>query len=567
MANMIPNYIDSTDTRRGGERMVFDWFSDEKIKGTAYYSLLQKNHRHKLIGEVDFLYVCERGFLCVEVKGGQDIFCKEKQWFAQNRNGDINEIKNPFIQAKDCMYALKNYFIETYGRNTEQANYLIGYAVIFPECIFTGIGNDLVTQVMFDARYNIEDFNGYLKKVFDYWETQEIDKHNFYPKLLTAFQLNQANDLLRGDFCVVPSLSLELQHIEQRMIRLTEEQFDALDITDYNKRVIIQGAAGTGKSLLALEKVRKCAAKEQKVLYLCFNRNMAKYAFLSLKSCNMDYVTVLTYHALLQAVTKIDLHNKSLYEASKVFLEDSFEVAPYDYLVIDEGQDLINTSVFDVLNYFLFSGFKKGSWSIFLDQNQSIFTNLDEYNFAFEYLIESTSPTSYKLNRNCRNTEQIARKTTVLSLIPPVKYSSISGPKVITRACSDRNEIIKNLRKELQSLFSGGISSTDVVILSPKRLFNSILSTTDSICNLKIIERNSIDEFGKRCLNYFTVQSFKGLESKIVFYIDIDGFRNENCRKINYVALSRAKQLLYIFFDATLKDEHDDIVDEGQELL
>ena len=141
----------------------------------------------------------------------------------------------------------------------------------------------------------------------------------------------------------------------------------------------------------------------------------------------------------------------------------------------------------------MFSGFKKGSWSIFLDQNQSIFTNLDEYNFAFEYLIESTSPTSYKLNRNCRNTEQIARKTTVLSLIPPVKYSSISGPKVITRACSDRNEIIKNLRKELQSLFSGGISSTDVVILSPKRLFNSVLSTTDSICNLKIIERNSID--------------------------------------------------------------------------
>ena len=71
MAKLIPDHIDQNDPRRNGERLVFEWLSNDAVPGTVYYSLLQKNHRHKLIGEVDFLYVCDRGFLCIEVKGGQ----------------------------------------------------------------------------------------------------------------------------------------------------------------------------------------------------------------------------------------------------------------------------------------------------------------------------------------------------------------------------------------------------------------------------------------------------------------------------------------------------------------
>ena len=126
---------------------------------------------------------------------------------------------------------------------------------------------------MFDGRYSIDDFGSYLNSVFDYWEKLEIERHGYRPPKLTEAQLQQIVNLLRGDFSVVPSMSLELQQIERKMLSLTEEQFDVLDITENNPRVIVQGCAGTGKSLLALEKVRACAAKEKNILYLCFNKN------------------------------------------------------------------------------------------------------------------------------------------------------------------------------------------------------------------------------------------------------------------------------------------------------
>ena len=44
MAKLIPNEIDREDPRRDGERLVFEWLSDPAVPGTAFYSLLQKNH-------------------------------------------------------------------------------------------------------------------------------------------------------------------------------------------------------------------------------------------------------------------------------------------------------------------------------------------------------------------------------------------------------------------------------------------------------------------------------------------------------------------------------------------
>ena len=76
----------------------------------------------------------------------------------------------------------------------------------------------------------------------------------------------------------------------------------------------------------------------------------------------------------------------------------------------------------------------------------------------------------------------------------------------------------------MQSLLSSGISSKDIVILSRYKMENSMLSEVKKVCNLEVEENSNIKILRDRCLNYFTVQSFKGLESKIVFYIDIDGF-------------------------------------------
>ena len=567
MAKMIPDYIYQEDPRRNGERMVFEWLSDKKIPGTVYYSLLQKNHKHKLIGEVDFLYVSERGFLCIEVKGGQDIYRTDMSWFSVNKRGEHHSIHNPFLQAKDCQYALKEYFSTTYGKYSPQARYLVGYAVIFPECTFTGNGNDLVTEVMFDGRYNLSDFPKYLDRVFDYWEQLEITRHNYTPTRLTQAQLRQANDLLRGDFRVIPSMHLELQHVEQQMIRLTEEQYDVLDIVDDNSRVIVQGAAGTGKTLLALELARKHAAKEKKTLYLCYNSNMADYAEMSLKSCpNVD---VHTFHSLMMGLLNDrTLYNLSPKELGLRFMDANFGIEPvYSSIIVDEGQDLFEAEVLDALDRILEGGLQNGFWVMFLDPNQNIFNPCEEYDQTMEYVRELYHPMMLKLSTNCRNTMPIASRTAALTITPPAKNLKLSGPKVITRTYANKRDFVSSFTKELQSLLVSGISPADIVVLSRYKKVNSCLSDIKTVCNLEIVEHNTIKTFRDRCLNYYTAQSFKGLESKIVFYIDIDGFGSVQDRMVNYVAMSRARLQLYLFYDGAKKEEYQDTIDKGTDLL
>ncbi len=567
MARMLPDYIDQEDSRRNGERMVFEWLSDAHVPGTAYYSLLQKNHKHKLIGEVDFLYVCDRGFLCIEVKGGQEIYRDGMEWFSVNKRGIPNSIHNPFVQAKDCQYALKSYFSDTYGRYSEQANYLIGYAVIFPECIFTGKGNDLVTEVMFDARYNLDEFPIYLNRVFDYWEGLEKDRHGKLPQKLTTDQLRQANDLLRGDFQVVPSMHLELQHVDQQMIKLTEEQYDRLDDIEENKRAVVKGGAGTGKTILALELARKLAAKNKQVLFLCYNSNMSEYVSISLN--NRPNITVSTFHShVLKALGNKSLFSCSAKELSKVYLAGNRpDVTQYDAVIIDEGQDLFYTEVFDVLNTLLKKGLSGGTWVVFLDPNQNIFNPIDDFEFAFEYMQELYHPAILSLNTNCRNTQPIASRTAALTITPPAKNLKLSGPKVVTRTYTKRTDFLVSFRKELQSLLTSGISPADIVVLSRRKKENSLFDNIDEICNLKIVERDNLSFHGGKCLNYFTVQSFKGLESKIVFYIDVTGFSSTEDRMLNYVAMSRARLHLYLFYDEAKKQEYQETLDRGTDLL
>ena len=42
-----------------------------------------------------------------------------------------------------------------------------------------------------------------------------------------------------------------------------------------NKRMLIYGPAGTGKTLLAMEQCRRLRAEGKKVLYVCYNRLIA----------------------------------------------------------------------------------------------------------------------------------------------------------------------------------------------------------------------------------------------------------------------------------------------------
>lgn len=161
MARMIPSHIERDDPRRMGEYMVYDWFSDDSIPGVAFYSHPQNNHETKTMSEVDFLYICQNGILCIEVKGGK-IHKKETQWRTTNKKGEVYKIQDPFWQAHGCMKAIASTLEETYGKKSMESRFCVGCAVIFLECIADCEGDGVIKEIMFDGSRELSDFGIFL---------------------------------------------------------------------------------------------------------------------------------------------------------------------------------------------------------------------------------------------------------------------------------------------------------------------------------------------------------------------------------------------------------------------
>jgi superfamily II DNA or RNA helicase len=61
------------------------------------------------------------------------------------------------------------------------------------------------------------------------------------------------------------------------LLSLTDEQYIIMQGFFANKRMLVSGPAGSGKTLLAMEQCRRLTAEGYKVLYLCYNRLISSY--------------------------------------------------------------------------------------------------------------------------------------------------------------------------------------------------------------------------------------------------------------------------------------------------
>ena len=564
MARMIPSHIERDDPRRTGEYMVYDWLAKESIPGVAFYSHKQNNHEHKTMSEADFLYICSNGLLCIEVKGGQ-VKKQETQWISIDRNNVEHKISDPFWQSHGCMKAATSYLEDTYGKKSVESLFCVGSAVIFPQCIAECEGDSVIREVMFDSRNELSEFPSFLSNSIKYWADELYRKQSKRTVQLSPEQIEQVVTLFEGDFCSVPSMKLLIDSSYSEMLKLTDEQVDVLYSIDENKRVMVYGAAGTGKSVLAVKKLRTDMTKKKKVAYLCFNRNMASYVEQNVKVVKGSYIG--TFHALLGKYIT-DSHEMTVEQLSQAYLAK--EIVPnesFDLVIVDEAQDILSKNSLKCLDSFIKKGLTGGEWILFADPNQDIFQKGERFEEAERFLKDTYNPCILRLYINCRNTAQIARRTSMLTNIPPSKYMKLTGPEVKTFEFEDDAEAIQLIDKEIRSILAGGTYVKDIIILSTRTLEKSILGGVGKLADVDLVEVRSFKGIKQNQINYMTVQSFKGLESKIVFYIDIDGFDSVDNRRMNYVAMSRAQILLYYFFNRSLKAEYDKRMVDGVEIL
>ena len=569
MATMIPSVI-APEVNSSAERRIFEWFQNapQTDDWIVLHSLGISTHTKVIYGETDFFVLAPRlGLFALEVKGGR-VKRENGIWYFTNKYGKTSsKPRGPFDQAKDGAFSIASALKKRLDNNHRHlSNVFFGFGVMFPDIEYEASGIDEDQWQVFDSRDG-KCMRGFVEKLAkearQKWE--RIYGHFDESRLPTADDVRYLASILRGDFDYVISMTSQLNNADAALIRLTKEQYRCLDQLDDNPRCLIQGAAGTGKTLLAIEEVKKSVARGMQTALFCYNSNLAEWLktyFSDLpESLRPKYVG--TFHKYMIQILKEsgislpslqdELDTQAFYQsdlpraALKVLCQDEDQ---FDKIVIDEAQDLIDIRYLDVFDACLRKGIIRGCWTMFGDFSmQAIYANGQTEVTMKELLEDYTSFIRFKLTQNCRNTKPICEEIQTITGFeaPAGLWTKIEGPPVNYITYASPEEQRDKLIKLLDQLMDMHIEPGRITILSPHRRENSIVDLIDhpDIRDFSIHNNTEI--------SFCTIQAYKGLENTVIILTDIDNFSID---KLMYVGLSRARSGLYIIESEVASKEY-----------
>ena len=504
-------------------------------------------------GEADIIIVHpSNGILVVEVKGGQIRRDASKgSWTSTDAGGSSHDIKNPFEQAKTAKFALLEKLAESQAwQKLRIGRFSLGHAAFFPDVGDAGRLSDPASPAdLIGDQSDLLSLSEWVDKAFNYWSESKFGTH----VVLGQNGLHAFIDIFAKTVTTRPLLSSRLLEEEEMRIELTDRQAGILDFLRRQRRVVIAGGAGTGKTLIAKEKAMRLAREGMRVLLLCYNRGLADhlreqcYRIKGLdvasfhQVCDLWTRKVLAEHGIdCLADAQRDYPGADLFnELMPIALSNAVDRcgAIYDAIIVDEAQDFADDFWLPV--EMLLTDLEDGLLYVFLDENQDIYRRSARIPVPGEPLV---------LDRNCRNTAAIHDAAYMHYRGGPVQKSAIAGLPV---------EFIKAPTLELQArqiaqlvtrlMQSEGIPAHDIAVLLCTAANRDICEKLLSRCPLpNSIRLGRIEDYGPDGLTVDTVARFKGLERAVTIVWEFADCDTERDRETFYVGLSRAKSMLYL---------------------
>ncbi|MEC4991299.1 MAG: NERD domain-containing protein/DEAD/DEAH box helicase, partial [Oscillatoria sp. PMC 1068.18] len=270
MAKMYPETL-SPDIKSPAERLLYQAFAQQLPDNYTVLHQVSWQYRHpnSLVedGETDFLIAePSLGILILEVKGGKIRYDSSlEKWYSNQQ-----QIKDPFWQVRQSKHQLIKLLKE---KSYWQKRWIdIGHCVAFPDVIVPQrLLPDAPQEIILDNS-NLDNLAAWIKNVLIYYRRQDENQqnHNF-------FSVQRLVNILKPSIYLPSLLSATIQQQKQESIKLSEQQFRILDFLGRHRRAAISGCAGSGKTLLAMEKVRRLREQEFTVLLVCYNRGLAKF--------------------------------------------------------------------------------------------------------------------------------------------------------------------------------------------------------------------------------------------------------------------------------------------------
>lgn len=546
MAKFYPSIINSFHSSEG-ECLVYEALSKLNNEYVVFHSYrwLGEINQRRSEGEADFVVLHpQKGILSIEVKAGSIAF-NNGNWIQINRHTKESKIIDPVGQAAESQYRIQNYLRRHFNGQIP----VVGRAVWFPSVSI----HDKITlplEVNRDSIFDVGSLDNPAKnldKAFSYWKLNlgvrgtELCIHDF----------KNVIKLLMPSFKIVESVASTAFESKRSYIQMTRQQASILNFLQEQPTAVIHGSAGTGKTMLAIEKANMLASKGEKVLYLCFNEFLVSY----LKEHYKD--TGIIFHNIRSLAEELMPHVEcSISEIIPRFTEyfqNEYDDCLWSYnnVVIDEGQD-IPESILEHIS--ILTDMLNGHYYVFYDKNQYIMMHKSTH------WLDTFGDCRLVLYKNCRNTAEIARTigTTVENIKKDVYINDLSGIIPKGSFYKTPKELIAVVSDFVTRMLQDKLKVEDVVILTIDSVKNSMLQNNMHIGSIPISTTPK-----KGHILFTSVRKFKGLEAKAILLIDIyvDKLDDELHKRLIYVGCSRASTYLQMaFYDNVEISEYENII-------
>ena len=561
MTKFYPNEI-STSIRRDSnykaEIKFYDALQNEALNNNniniiVYYSVNYSKDQNFIPRECDFIIILPKhGIAFIEIKGGGIEYNGETDtWYSISYVRGKNKLnKDPL---KDQAQAAEFFFrkkLNTFLNLSQLTQSFVGFIDIRDVAIKSANYPQHYKPELILSLDDIEKGNiiNKIKNLFN--------KKSFNNKLnLGKDEINEITEIFKPSFSIKPYISDIVKGEQDEQINLTDQQNGIINLFRNRKKVVVEGGAGTGKTLLAIEKAKRLALEKKHVLLLVHSKSLQmnfwkkfilkndnKYLHLHnpftltqrlAKQLNYDYENYL--EDFKNEEEKFNEGYPALLELLLIKEKEKSDKEIFDAYIIDEGQRF-NDDWYLALDNIIP---KDGIRYIFYDPNQ----NIDSFKTS-DFLTEELE-NSVPLTQNIRNTMQIFETCKILYKGMEIECKGPKGERVNWIDCAYESQSLK-ISLNIQELINNGVIASDIGIINFNPLINYDSILDEFKKKGKDYKMNDLLSSDDNYIAYDTVANFQGLEFPYIFIINFPDEIDDKIIPELYTALTRASNRLTV---------------------
>lgn len=498
-------------------------------------------------GAADFVLLDpERGVLLLDVLAGGLGYDPHAARWSRNRGGKDERIDDPFNRLGRSALGLRLLLGELAAPTVTAP--VCGYALVLPDVIVPprGLAPFAPADLVVDLA-GVDALPARIDALFDHFAARTPTRGNASPR----WWWRAAEELFVAPRVVRVRLRDRIDADRAAMLELADEQIAVLQMLGRRRRASIMGAAGTGKTVLAIEKARMLARQGHEVLLTCYNKALG--AALRNATKDLPQITAMHFHELCWQLADHDLRNTTVpqqAQARQTFFDETLPATladaiarggpRFDAIVVDEGQDFF-ASWWPLLDGLCRDG-ERSLCTIFFDEAQRLREHASPVPGADE---------AFVLHTNWRNSRAIHdHLTRVLPGLDGVRCIAPEGLPVEVEPT--RPSLERALRRVLMRLCEqGGVRPDDIVVLTGRTPTRSeLLGLPQPVGPARL---TAGDEPG--CVRVRSIQAFKGLEAPVVILAELDAHAIERRHALYYAGASRAQHHLVVLDNALLPEQ------------